>query len=100
MEISFEEKIANYVRQEVIRGIRPVMDELSELRREVNPLCVRETFTTKEASLQLGLSEYHLRELLRTGVIEGKKDNADRWRVSRQELQRYKDHGPRNVKRA
>jgi len=95
--MSIEETLAKMLREQLRGEIKPLLNEISKLRQELNPLSSRNNFTTEEASKLIGKSTYQLRELLKARKLAGKKDESGKWRIPKIELTRYLNYGPASV---
>jgi hypothetical protein len=81
-------------------SIAELKQELAEVRASATPppkppqqLAERENYTVTELAAETGKCAYTVREWCRLGRVHAEKTDDDEWRIPREELARYRDHG-------
>ena len=81
-------------------SLAELKDELAEIKASLinlptpqQQLTTRENFTVPEFAAKVDRAEYTVREWCRMGRIHAEKLDDEEWRIPREELARYLDHG-------
>lgn len=80
-------------------SIAELKQELAEVKASANApvaneqLTIRENYTVTEFAAETGKCAYTVREWCRLGRVHAEKTDDDEWRIPREELARYRDHG-------